>query len=614
MSGSKSISKTFVWILMGLLILGLGGFGVTNLSGNVRSVGSVGETQIDYRDYARALQNEIRAEEAAAQGPISFAQAREKELDRIALSRLISIAALEEETRVMGVSIGDRNLRDQILDIPSFRGLNGEFDRDAYALTLEQSGLSEAEFEEDIRNEAARTLLQGAVVAGVNMPETYAEILMQFIGEERNISFAMLDRAALVGGLPVPDEDDLIAYHQTHLPDFTTPQVKQITYAWLTPEMIIDTIEVDDEALRAAYDERTEEYNQPERRLVERLAFPDAIAAEAAKGLADSGEATFEDLVEQRGLELSDADMGDVSEADLGAAGSAVFAAEVGDVVGPVETSVGPALFRVNAILQAQETSFEEALPGLRDELAGDRARRVIDAQIETVDDLLAGGATLEDLARETDMELGQIDWHPGMSDAIGAYDAFRAGAETITEADYPDVEKLEDDGIFAMRLDKIVEPQVLPLDEVRAQAEAGWRADAVVGALRDETEPKLEALKSGAAFEDEGLGAPTTLDVTRGGFQPDAPPEFIDTVFGLSEGDVTILNGDARIFVLRLNSIAPPDAQDEDMTRLREVLTNEAASGLSQDLYQLLAADIRTRAGITLDEAALNAVHATFQ
>ena len=45
---------------MGLLILGLGGFGVTNLGGTVRSVGAVGETEIDVNTYARTLQNEMQ--------------------------------------------------------------------------------------------------------------------------------------------------------------------------------------------------------------------------------------------------------------------------------------------------------------------------------------------------------------------------------------------------------------------------------------------------------------------------------------------------------------------------------------------------------------------------
>ena len=40
---------------MALLILGLGGFGVTNLSGTIRSVGSVGDKDISVDSYAQAL-------------------------------------------------------------------------------------------------------------------------------------------------------------------------------------------------------------------------------------------------------------------------------------------------------------------------------------------------------------------------------------------------------------------------------------------------------------------------------------------------------------------------------------------------------------------------------
>ena len=58
-------------------------------------------------------------------------------------------------------------------------------------------------------------------------------------------------------------------------------------------------------------------------------------------------------------------DLGDVRKIDLGRAGDAVFAAAAGDIVGPLDSAVGPALFRVNAVLAAQETTFEEALPEL---------------------------------------------------------------------------------------------------------------------------------------------------------------------------------------------------------------------------------------------------------
>ena len=75
MAGS-SISKTAVWILLALLILGLGGFGITNLSGGVSPVGSVGDEDIAIDDYARALQQEINAIEAQTGSPLAFAEAQ----------------------------------------------------------------------------------------------------------------------------------------------------------------------------------------------------------------------------------------------------------------------------------------------------------------------------------------------------------------------------------------------------------------------------------------------------------------------------------------------------------------------------------------------------------
>ncbi|WP_306154408.1 peptidyl-prolyl cis-trans isomerase [Roseovarius sp. MMSF_3281] len=614
MSASKSISKTFVWILMGLLILGLGGFGITNLSGSVRSVGAVGEAEIDVNDYARALQNEIRAAESERGEAMSFAQAEAAGIPDAVLSRLVAQAALTHETNRLHLSVGDEALLEQIVAIPSFQGVDGEFDRESYAFALEQAGLSEAQFEEDLREETASGFLQGAVMAGVTMPRAYTETLLTYIGEERDVTWTVLDRNDLTTGLPEPTEEELQAYHEANVAQFTTPETREITYAWLSPEMIIDTVEVDEQALRDAYEARADEYIQPERRLVERLVFPDEAAAQAAADRIASDESSFEDEVEARGLELADVDMGDVARDDLGAAADAVFSAETGDIAGPASSPVGPALFRVNAILAAQETTFEEAEPDLRSELAADRARRVIEARIESVDDLLAGGATIEDLARESDMELGQIAWHPGVTDDIGAYAGFRTAAQNLTSEDYPEVLELEDGSIFAMRLDKIVEPEVQPLEDVRDQVLQGWRAQAVTEALTSEYEEARSALASGASFADLELQTNTAEGVTRRGFQPDTPAAFIETVFDMTNGEARFIPGTDQVFLLRLDAIRAPDPEDQDLEQLTTMLRDQAASGMGQDLFQLLANDIRGRAGIELNQSALNAVHSNFQ
>ena len=611
---AKGISRTFVWILMGLLILGLAGFGATNLSGAFSTLARVGTAEIRQGEYSRALQNEIRARESERGEAISFQQARTMGIPDQVLAQLVNTASFDHEADRLGISIGDDNLRQQILGIQAFQGIDGNFDREAYAFALDRIGLTEAEFETDMREETARALVQSAVMAGVTVPDAYLDTLLTYLGEERDITWAVLDRADLDTGLPVPTEDDLRSYHQGNLPSFTTPETKRITYAWLTPEMIIDTVEVDEQSLRDAYEERAAEFNQPERRLVERLAFADTGAAETAIAGIRDGSTDFETLVEERGLDLVDVDLGDVAREDLGSAADAVFAAQTGDVVGPLETELGPALFRINAILSAQETTFEEAQPQLRDTLAADRARRVIDSRIDRVADLLAGGATIEDLAAETDMEQGRIDWHPGVTDGIGAYEAFRQAAEAITEDDFPDVEQLGDGGIFAMRLDRVIEPEIQPLDEVRDAVLAGWRQQATVTALSEKADALMADLRGGTEFADLGLDTFDAQSLTRQGFQPDTPPEFIETVFDMQPGDVSLLEGEGRVFILRLDAVRPPAPDNEDLNQLRNALRDQSASSVAQDFYQILATDIRSRTEIEIDQQAINAVHSNFQ
>ena len=106
---------------------------------------------------------------------------------------------------------------------------------------------------------------------------------------------------------------------------------------------------------------------------------------------------------------------------DLGPAGEAIFALEEPGVTGPLPSDLGPALYRMNGILSAQETTFEEARADLQAEAAADRSRRIIIDMIPQVEDLLAGGADSALLAERTDMQEGQIDWNVDVFEDIAA-------------------------------------------------------------------------------------------------------------------------------------------------------------------------------------------------
>ncbi|MFT7595245.1 MAG: peptidyl-prolyl cis-trans isomerase D, partial [Paracoccaceae bacterium] len=154
-AGVKTLSKTFVWILLGLLVAGLAGFGAVNLTGTIRTVATVGGQSISVDQYGRELQREIRGLEAQTGQTMPMAQVRQLGLDQVVLTRLVSLASLDDEVANLGMSIGDANLQQEILEIPAFQGIDGKFDREGYRFALEQARLNETEFESDLRAEAA---------------------------------------------------------------------------------------------------------------------------------------------------------------------------------------------------------------------------------------------------------------------------------------------------------------------------------------------------------------------------------------------------------------------------------------------------------------------------
>jgi peptidyl-prolyl cis-trans isomerase D len=607
-----SFSKTAVWALMALLILGLGGFGAINLSGNLRSIGSVGDKSISVDQYARQLQQEIRAIEAQTGESLSFARAQEMGLDRAVLQRIVRNRALDHEADEMGLSIGDATLRDEIVAISAFQGIDGNFDREGYRFALQQSGMSEAEFERSIREEAARGLLQRAVLGGVSMPDTYARTLVDYVAEQRSFTWARLSESDLDTPVAAPTEEELQAYYDANTDDFMLPASKSITYAWLRPEDLLDEVEVPEEELRAEYDARSDEYDQPERRLVERLVFANEEAATQAAAALEVDGTTFEALVEERGLALADVDMGDVAKSDLDAAGDAVFGAQSGDIVGPLPTSLGPALFRVNAVLPAQNVPFEEAREVLEETLAISRATRAVEARAQEIDDRLAGGATLEDLAEETKMNLGTIDWTQESSEGIAAYGAFREAAASLSADAFPQIDQLEDGGVFAMRLDETKPERPEPFEQARDAVETAWRNAQIVEALTAKAESLTGTLAEADGFEAAGLTPQLGEGLTRSSYVDGTPDDFMDQVFDLDEGGVAVLPAGDSVVVLRLDAVTPA-GEDDQTQALMTRLSQQLDQALAQGLFDIYSNAVMRDADPQIDQRAVSAVHVNF-
>jgi peptidyl-prolyl cis-trans isomerase D len=346
---------------------------------------------------------------------------------------------------------------------------------------------------------------------------------------------------------------------------------------------------------------------------VERLIFADEAAAAEAKARIEAGEADFEALVAERGLALGDVDLGDVTEAELGAAGAEVFALEGPGVAGPLPSSLGPALFRVNAILAPRNVTFEEAREDLLPEVQTDRARRAIQDMIDDLDDRLAGGATIEDLAEETEMELGRISFAAGTTEGIAAYESFREAALAVEEGDFPEIVEIPEGGVFALRLDAVREPALRPVAEVRDEVVAAWQARETARLMADEAEAVAESLRAGR--EMAGVRLPLGMEraLTRDAFVEGTPGGFVTGIFDMTEGEIQVVGDETGAWIVRLDKVTPADQNSPEARALKTIFGQQAAQDVSSELLDAVTQALTSSKGIEINQAAVNAVHAQF-
>ncbi|MEL7152124.1 MAG: SurA N-terminal domain-containing protein [Pseudomonadota bacterium] len=598
-----------MWIIMGLLILSLGGFGVTQFGNSVSTVAEVGDVEITAEDYARAVQTQMDSFQREFGQPVNFQTAQALGLDRVALGQIIAAAAIENEARAAGLSAGDEVVGEEIQSFPAFQSAAG-FDRTAYEMALRQNGTNPRDFENTIRSDIASELVRRAVASGIETPDIFTDTLFNHAREIRNVTWARLTADDLIDPIPDPTEAQLASFHEENPAAFTRPETKVIRYAWLTPDMLAPNVEVSDDQLRTLYDARISEFVSPERRLLERLVFSTQSDADAAKARLDSGEISFDDLVEERGLNLADVDLGDVAESDLGSIGADVFALDAPGVVGPLQSDLGPAIFRMNGILAAENVDFLEARETLAPEAALDRARRMINDRIGEIEDLLAGGADASVIAERTGLEEGTIEWNVDVFEGIAAYQEFRVAAAQATPDDFGQVVQLEDGGVFTLTVEEVREPALIPLAEVEEDVRAAWTVQATQDALEAQANALADQLREGREMAALELNLETNRGLTRDGFVEGTPPSFLTTLFELERDGVAVVAEDGDAWLLRLDAIIAADSASPEAQLLKERFALETAASFATAITNAYTQSLVDEAGADINQSAINAVN----
>jgi peptidyl-prolyl cis-trans isomerase D len=151
------------------------------------------------------------------------------------------------------------------------------------------------------------------------------------------------------------------------------------------------------------------------------------------------------------------------------------------------------------------------------------------------------------------------------------------------------------------------------PFDSIAEDVATGWRADALARALSARAIEVKAAVEGGAAPGTFGI-VDVTLSITRNGFVEDAPDALLAAVFEMQQGELRVIEGPDFVGLVQLDSIQPAATDTPDALATKAGIASQLQQALAQDAFEMFSAALIAEAGITIDDAAIAAVHAQVQ
>ncbi len=476
------------WALAAVGLLIAGGFVFWNVNfkfGGSSFAAKVNGDEISLDEFQRTLQQQ----EAQYQQlyKVDLNDAMRRQIRRSVLDRLIEQQALAQRVQSEGYRISNARLIKAIHTIEAFQ-VDGKFDFDTYTRLLSYQGMTPTGFESLERQQLAMLELQRGISASSFLTPGELKRYVELTDQKRRFGYALFKADDFKDKVKVTD-DEIAAYYKEHKPDFTTEEAAALQYVELTRSQVADSIKVTDDELHKYYEAHKDQYSTPEERHVQHILITphkgetDAQAkarAEAALKRVQSGEdfaKVAEAVSEDPGTAKQGGDLGWIGRGILkGPFEDTLFAMKPGEVKGPVKTSFGYHIIKLDGIRGGKSQSFDEVKDKIAkqirtqraDDAFYDKSNKLADAAFDAYDNL-------DSVAKQLDVPLKTIDRFPRSGDpavfknSAPIVDAV-FGSEPLQQGVDSQMLKLSNDDVVVVRVTDRFPSKEKPLEAVSDQ------------------------------------------------------------------------------------------------------------------------------------------------
>ena len=588
-------------LLFGLLLLAMLGLAFTDVQGMFRggttttgSVAKIGGQKISAMEFDNVFQRTLR------QQNLGNDEAMRNALPMIVLNQEINTRLYARTAHDLGLIVDDKTVarelkRNVIGPIAAEAGVS---EKEALQRLLTSLGVSERAFVESFKSQIASETLLSTLPAGARAPEQMINDALKRRYEWRRGEYFELTAADLGDALKPATDEELKKYYDSIASDFLLPEYRSFDVLLIDRAGLGLDGKPDASVVEAYYNEHTAEFATGEQRKIEQVIVADEAAAKELKAQAEAGQtlAAIAKAAKASGDAAKSSAVFTSStyteeEMDVELAGPA-FKADSNALVGPVKTPFGWHIMKIVSVTPARTPPLSEVRARIEGELADELNSEALYNRATEIDDLVAGGASLDDVAKQYKLKLHNVSHITSegtdktgkkVESKLPAFAKIVETAYTLDEGRTSQLTETSDGALLLITTTSITPAQEQPFEAVRSEVAESLRLKKM-GELFDARSAEItEKMQLGESFDAVakrlGKRVSSTGPVQRATTPAKAGIErgVLPALFSLDKiGQTTAVSGEEKVTILRLAERkidAPKDAKKEDVNTLRSTL-----------------------------------------
>ncbi|MDD9912363.1 MAG: SurA N-terminal domain-containing protein [Alphaproteobacteria bacterium] len=435
----------------------------------------VGNTSISLQKIERDYNSQRQIIERNAGGVVTNEQLLQVGLPTHYLAGLLQQTSLLNSADELDLAAPETALTKLIQSNDLFLS-NGAFNVDTYKSTLRTIGYTPEGYE----NEQRRQLVQQLMAQAFQPPKLAKNLTQAELERTRktmDITALRLTKESLQQ-LPKPTEEQLAAFYQQNQVRYMNPTERNVTVLTLDSANLADSITITEKDISTHYQENIDLFTAPERRTVRHILLQTEEEAQSLQQQLKDG-ADFTQLAQEHSLDKASAtkggDLGTLTQADtFPQLAKTIFSLEENQISDATESPLGYHILQVTSVQKSEPSSLESVKDHVKQQLQEAQAQEQYFDTLENIEDLLAGGQTLEEVAEELNLSLNQYETFTDNN----TYDLPTTLQQAILQQPQGETSNaitLETTKTAFVTVNNIKPAWVKPLEDVRSTVESDW-------------------------------------------------------------------------------------------------------------------------------------------